>query len=170
MQRKVLIGAVAIILTFVIGLAGYIVILLAGNLVVDEQKLVMDSTTTLVNEEGKIISKLYIEDRELVTIDQIPSHVQKAFIAIEDARFYQHNGIDIKAILRALYKDITSGGKVEGGSTITQQLAKNVFLSNEKTILRKTKEAIISIHLERKYSKPFPFTSPLYTEPFSVFS
>ncbi|WP_456275967.1 transglycosylase domain-containing protein [Bacillus sp. AK128] len=153
MKRKLLIGAIAIVSTIIIGLTGYIFILLAGNKVVDEQKLVMDSTTTLVDEQGSIISKLYIEDRDLVTIDEIPSHVQEAFISIEDARFYDHHGIDLKAILRALYKDLIAGSKVEGGSTITQQLAKNVFLSNEKTWLRKTKEAIISINLERKYSK-----------------
>jgi penicillin-binding protein 2A len=153
MKRKLLVGAIALISTIIIGITGYVVILLAGNKVVDEQKLVMDSTTTLVDENGNVISKLYIEDRDLVTIDQIPPHVQQAFIAIEDARFYEHHGIDIKAILRALYKDMIAGSKVEGGSTITQQLAKNVFLSNEKTWLRKTKEAIISINLERRYSK-----------------
>ncbi|MFZ3589788.1 transglycosylase domain-containing protein [Bacillus sp. DJP31] len=153
MKRKLLIGALALVSTMIVGLIGYIVILIAGNQVVDEQMLVMDSTTTLVDENGSIISKLYIEDRDLVTINEIPEHVQEAFIAIEDARFYEHHGIDVKAILRALYKDILAGGKVEGGSTITQQLAKNVFLSNEKTWLRKTKEAIISINLERKYSK-----------------
>jgi penicillin-binding protein 2A len=153
MKRKLLIGVAAVVSTFIIGITGYIAILLAGNYVVDEQMLVMDSTTTLVDEEGKIISKLYIEDRKLVDIEQIPQHVQQAFIAIEDARFYEHHGIDLKAIIRALYKDIIAGSKVEGGSTITQQLAKNVFLSNEKTWLRKTKEAIISINLEKKYSK-----------------
>lgn len=153
MKRKLLIGTIAIVSTIIIGITGYFIILLAGDQVVDEQKLVMDSTTTLVDEHGSIISKLYIEDRDLVTIDEIPEHVQQAFVSIEDARFYEHHGIDLKAIFRALYKDIVAGGKVEGGSTITQQLAKNVFLSNEKTWLRKTKEAIISINLERKYSK-----------------
>lgn len=153
MRQKILIGIFAVVATTLIGLAGYLLIVQAGNRVIDEQKLVMDSTTTLVDEKGTIISKLYIEDRKLVSINQIPKHVQEAFISVEDARFYDHHGIDLKAILRALYKDIMAGSKVEGGSTITQQLAKNVFLSNEKTWLRKTKEAIISINLERKYSK-----------------
>ncbi|MFD1739128.1 transglycosylase domain-containing protein [Bacillus salitolerans] len=153
MKRKLLIGAVAVVSTIIIGLTGYFLILFAGDFVVDEQNLVMDSTTTLIDRNGHVISKLYIEDRELVKIDQVPEHVQHAFIAIEDARFYEHHGIDVKAIFRALYKDILAGSKVEGGSTITQQLAKNVFLSNEKTILRKTKEAVIAINLERKYSK-----------------
>ncbi|KAA0547595.1 PBP1A family penicillin-binding protein [Bacillus sp. BGMRC 2118] len=153
MKRKLLIGTAAVVATIILGITGYILILLAGNYVVDEQKLVMDSTTTMVDEKGHLISKLYIEDRVLTDIEQIPLHVQNAFVAIEDARFYEHHGIDMKAIFRALYKDILAGGKVEGGSTITQQLAKNVFLSNEKTLLRKTKEAIISINLERKYSK-----------------
>lgn len=153
MKRKLLIGTAAVVTTIILGITGYILILLAGNYVIDEQKLVMDSTTTMVDEKGNVISKLYIEDRVLSDIEKIPPHVQNAFVAIEDSRFYEHHGIDIKAIFRALYKDILAGGKVEGGSTITQQLAKNVFLSNEKTLLRKTKEAIISINLERKYSK-----------------
>ncbi len=153
MKRTFLFGTLALVSTITIALISYIGILFIGNQVIDEQMLVMDSTTTLVDESGKIISKLYIEDRELVTINEIPDHVQEAFIAIEDTRFYQHPGIDGKSILRALYKDILAGNKVEGGSTITQQLAKNVFLSNEKTWLRKTKEAVISINLERKYSK-----------------
>ncbi|WP_246938711.1 transglycosylase domain-containing protein [Bacillus pinisoli] len=153
MKRKLLIGAIALVSTIIVGVTGYFFILLAGNKVIDEQKLVMDSTTTLIDKNGSVISKLYIEDRDLVTIDEIPTHVQEAFISIEDARFYEHHGIDLKAIFRALYKDLIAGSKVEGGSTITQQLAKNVFLSNEKTWLRKTKEAIISINLERKYSK-----------------
>src|SRR5690606_26577532 len=118
-----------------------------------DKKLVMNSATKLVDEEGQFITKLYYENRDLVKIKDIPEYVQQAFIAVEDTRFYQHHGIDLQAIGRAIYKDIVAGGKVEGGSTITQQLAKNVFLTNEKTFLRKTKELIIAINLEEKYSK-----------------
>ncbi|MGK5549952.1 transglycosylase domain-containing protein, partial [Streptomyces sp. URMC 127] len=63
------------------------------------------------------------------------------------------HGIDVKSVGRAVYRDILAGGKVEGGSTITQQLAKNIFLTHDKTFLRKTKEVIIAINLERDYSK-----------------
>lgn len=119
----------------------------------DEKKLVLNTASTLVDLDGNVITKLYIENRQYVNIDNIPKHVQDAFIAVEDKRFYEHKGIDVRAIGRALYKDVLAVGKIEGGSTITQQLAKNVFLTQDKTLLRKTKEAIIAINLERKYTK-----------------
>ncbi|WP_100371950.1 transglycosylase domain-containing protein [Bacillus sp. FJAT-45037] len=151
--KRLTIGVIIVLSTVLIGLVGYLVILLAGNFAIDNEKLVMNTATSLVDENGELLTKLYIENRELVSIDAIPDHVEEAFIAIEDARFYDHQGIDFRAIGRAIYRDILAGAKVEGGSTITQQLAKNVFLSNEKTWLRKTKEVLIAMNLERKYSK-----------------
>ncbi|WP_257349409.1 transglycosylase domain-containing protein [Pseudalkalibacillus decolorationis] len=147
---RIIIAAIALIF---LSLLGYMGIIFAGNYVIDEKDLVMSSATTLVDDKGDVITKLYAQNRELVEIEDIPEHVQQAFIAVEDRRFYDHSGIDYQAIGRALYKDILAGGKVEGGSTITQQLAKNIFLSHDKTWLRKTKEAIIAINLERKYTK-----------------
>ena len=152
-MKKLGIGLIATLVVFLIGLLGYLGILLAGNYVIDEKKLVMNSATELVDENGDLITKLYFENREPISIDDIPDHVQEAFVATEDSRFYEHHGLDVKAIGRALYRDILAGGKVEGGSTITQQLAKNVFLTNDKSWLRKTKEAVIAINLERSYSK-----------------
>ncbi|WP_165999689.1 PBP1A family penicillin-binding protein [Bacillus sp. Cs-700] len=152
-MKKLGIGLIATLAVFLIGLLGYLGILLAGNYVIDEKKLVMNSATELVDENGDLITKLYFENREPISIDTIPDHVQEAFVATEDSRFYEHHGLDVKAIGRALYRDILAGGKVEGGSTITQQLAKNVFLTNDKSWLRKTKEAVIAINLERSYSK-----------------
>ncbi|MED1600647.1 PBP1A family penicillin-binding protein [Alkalihalophilus marmarensis] len=151
--KRISFAIIVVLSTVLIGLVGYLVILLAGNFAVDNEKLVMSATTSLVDEEGELLTKLYIENREIVSIDDIPDHVEQAFVAIEDARFYEHQGIDFRAIGRAVYRDILAGAKVEGGSTITQQLAKNVFLSNEKTWLRKTKEVMIAMNLERKYSK-----------------
>ncbi|MFP3441347.1 transglycosylase domain-containing protein, partial [Pantoea sp. SIMBA_133] len=95
-------------------LLGYLGILLAGNYVIDEKKLVMNSATELVDENGDLITKLYFENREPISIDDIPDHVQEAFVATEDSRFYEHHGLDVKAIGRALYRDILAGGKVEG--------------------------------------------------------
>jgi len=153
MKRKFIMPLGAIIIFILFSLVGYLLIIYAGNYVIDEKKLVMDSATKLVNQDGQLVTKLYKENRDLISIEEVPLHVKQSFIAVEDVRFYQHHGIDVKAILRALYKDILAGGKVEGGSTITQQLAKNIFLSNDKTLLRKTKEVIIAINLENKYSK-----------------
>ncbi|MBD1380699.1 transglycosylase domain-containing protein [Metabacillus arenae] len=153
MKRKMIITSAVIVSTIGVALFGYLLIIMLGNYVIDEKKLVLDSASTLVDEKGNVISSLFVENREPVSIDEVPEHVQEAFVAVEDKRFYEHHGIDVQAIGRALYKDLLSGSKVEGGSTITQQLAKNLFLSNEKTLLRKTKEVVISINLENRYSK-----------------
>lgn len=136
-----------------VGLIGYIFIIFLGDYVIDEKKLIMDSTTTMVDENGNEIASLFFENREIVEINRIPKHVQQAFVAVEDNRFYEHRGIDVRAIGRAVYRDILARSKAEGGSTLTQQLAKNIFLSNEKSWLRKTKEAVIAINLERRYTK-----------------
>ncbi|WP_059102799.1 transglycosylase domain-containing protein [Shouchella shacheensis] len=131
----------------------FAVVILAGHYQIDEEKLVMNNSSVLVDQEGEVITDLYMENRQVIPISEVPEHVQNAFVAIEDSRFYEHQGIDFRAIGRALYRDILAGAKVEGGSTITQQLAKNVFLSNEKAWLRKTNEVLIAMNLERRYSK-----------------
>src|SRR5699024_1009172 len=138
---------------FLLGLIGYSIILFGGKLVIDEEKLILDSTTIIETTDGKDIGRLYDENRYLVTLDQVPNHVQDAFVAIEDVRFYSHAGVDIKSVGRAIYKDIIALGKAEGASTITQQLVKNLFLYHDKTWMRKTKEVMAAIYLEREYSK-----------------
>lgn len=153
MRKKLLLSGIFLLLTVILAFVGYLFIIFMGNYVIDEEKLVMNTASKLVDIEGNEITKLYLENRELVDISEVPDYVQQAFISVEDQRFYEHHGIDVRAIGRALYKDILAGGKVEGGSTITQQLAKNIFLTNDKTVLRKTKEAIIAVNLEKRYSK-----------------
>lgn len=118
----------------------------------DEKQLVFHSSSRIVDQKGKEITKLYVENRELVPIEQIPKYVQQAFVAVEDSRFYEHQGIDYPSIFRALYKDTLAREKVEGGSTITQQLAKTSF-NSWKTFTRKLKEVAISLQLEQKYTK-----------------
>ena len=137
----------------IFALIGYLFIIFIGDYVIDEEKLVMNTASKLVDIDGNELTKIYVENRELVDLSEVPDYVQQAFVSVEDQRFYEHHGIDMKAIGRAIYKDIIAGSKVEGGSTITQQLAKNIFLTNDKTFLRKTKEAIIAINLEKRYSK-----------------
>jgi len=93
------------------------------------------------------------EERRLISIDQVPEHVKDAFLAAEDAAFYRHYGIDPRGILRALYINLKNRGIVQGGSTITQQLAKNYFLTPERTVGRKLKEMLIAIVMEVMYEK-----------------
>lgn len=93
------------------------------------------------------------ERRRLISIQHVPDHLIKAVMAIEDNRFYQHHGISFMSILRAMYINIRYGKIKQGASTITQQLAKNYFLSSQKTISRKLKEALIALILEVKFSK-----------------
>ncbi|WP_255437595.1 transglycosylase domain-containing protein [Thalassobacillus sp. CUG 92003] len=138
---------------FVLALAGYLTIIFGGRFVVDDKALVLDAATTVETEDGKVIEEIYTENRRLVSRQSIPEHVENAFIAIEDSRFYEHTGVDVKSVFRAIYRDLRAMEKVEGGSTITQQLAKNLFLSNDKTWMRKTKEVMAAKYLERQYSK-----------------
>ncbi|WP_078428997.1 transglycosylase domain-containing protein [Alkalihalobacterium alkalinitrilicum] len=153
-KRRLFVSSVMIVLLAIgMGFIIYLSIILAGNYVIDNKKLVMHNASSLVDEEGNLLTKLFIENRENVAIQKVPDYVVEAFVAIEDTRFFDHQGVDFRSIGRALYRDILAGSKVEGGSTITQQLVKNTFLSHEKTFLRKTKEVLISMNLERKYSK-----------------
>lgn len=107
----------------------------------------------IYSSDGKILAELYIERRNFIQHYNIPDRIKNAFIAIEDHRFYSHPGVDIIGILRALYKDIMAQSIVEGGSTITQQLSKMLFLKPEKSLSRKIKEAIISGQIEKRYTK-----------------
>jgi len=90
---------------------------------------------------------------ERVAVNELPPYLVKAFLATEDRRFYEHRGVDIRGTARALVNNLKSSGRVEGGSTITQQLVKNLFLSPEQTYIRKAKEAMLALWLEGRYSK-----------------
>ena len=93
------------------------------------------------------------EDRILVRLDQVPPYLVEALVAVEDREYFQHFGVSPKGIARAAYVNITAGGVVQGGSTLTQQLVKNFFLTNERSLVRKGTEAIMAILLELHYSK-----------------
>ncbi|MDL4842774.1 transglycosylase domain-containing protein [Aquibacillus rhizosphaerae] len=145
---------IAVIIAIIsLAILGYLFIIFGGRFVVNERDLILPATTTIVTKDGEVVGKLYEENRIPVTIEKIPDHVENAFIAIEDKRFYDHAGVSFPSVMRALYRDIIAMEKVEGGSTITQQLAKNLFLQNDKTWMRKTKEVMASIYLERNFTK-----------------
>ncbi|MFL0777237.1 MAG: transglycosylase domain-containing protein [Prochlorococcus sp.] len=110
-------------------------------------------TITLLSSDGQVIQKLGPATREKIATGEMPPLVEQAFVAAEDRRFYQHNGIDLWGISRALLTNLRKGSVREGASTITQQLARTVFLSQDRTITRKLKEAALATKLERQLSK-----------------
>jgi penicillin-binding protein 1A len=103
--------------------------------------------------EGVLIGEFGEERRELVRIEQIPQVMKDAVIAVEDARFYQHGGIDGIGLLRAIVANVLRGELHQGASTLTQQVARNVYLSSERTLSRKLSEALLAQRLEAKLSK-----------------
>ncbi|MBI4872379.1 MAG: transglycosylase domain-containing protein, partial [Candidatus Riflebacteria bacterium] len=111
--------------------------------------------TKVVDRNGVLLTTLHEEEirNRIVPVSEIPRLTKLSFVAVEDERFYQHYGIDPRGILRAAWKNFRAGGVVEGGSTITQQLAKNRFLKPERTVKRKLQEMILATRLERSYSK-----------------
>ena len=112
------------------------------------------STVTLMySDQDKLIAELYLEKRIVVPLNKIPTQLKQAALAVEDANFYRHMGIDLKAVFRAFLTNMKAGRVVEGGSTITQQLSKTLFLTRERSLARKIKEAILSIRMELIFTK-----------------
>lgn len=109
--------------------------------------------TRIYSIDRVLLAELFIEKRDPVPLKVIPYYLKAALLATEDRNFYKHSGIDLKGILRAVVRNIRAGEFVEGASTITQQLAKTLFLTPRKTLLRKIKEAILAFQLERRYTK-----------------
>ncbi len=109
--------------------------------------------TKIFSEDGEVIGEFFYEKREVVSLDRIPNYLIQAFVAGEDARFFQHKGLDYLAILRALFRNIFSGEIVQGGSTITQQVVKSLLLSPEKSFARKIREAILAYKIEKYLTK-----------------
>ncbi|MBP2650949.1 MAG: penicillin-binding protein, family [Firmicutes bacterium] len=112
------------------------------------------AASQIFDVNGKLITTIHsAENRVPVNINKIPPGLQNAFVAAEDARFYQHMGIDPRGILRAVWSNLTNAEVAEGGSTITQQLAKNALLTQERTLKRKIQEAVLALQIEQKYTK-----------------
>lgn len=145
----------AYILLFVI-LAGFVFAAVGCTLTVpafDASKLDPAQETIIYDRYGQPAITLRPSKSIPVPLQDIPINLRNAVIATEDSRFYEHPGIDLRGMARALVRDILSGGKVEGGSTITQQLARWVFLNDQKTFSRKIEEIILAAQLERHYTK-----------------
>ena len=109
--------------------------------------------TKIFDKDENLISELFVERRVLVPLNEIPMNLQNAFIATEDNNFFDHWGISTKGILRAAVTNFLKRKVAQGGSTITQQLSKTIFLTSERTITRKLKELLLTVQLERNYTK-----------------
>jgi penicillin-binding protein 1A len=116
------------------------------------------SVTELYDVQGRVIGTFALQRRVIATYDDYPEVLRNALVSIEDKDFYRHSGINLWRIIGAAYRDIESGGKVQGASTLTMQLAKNLFLSPDRSFYRKVQEALLAIQIERRFTKPQIFT------------
>ncbi|HRT26640.1 MAG TPA: PBP1A family penicillin-binding protein [Syntrophales bacterium] len=110
-------------------------------------------TTRIYSDNDRLIDEFFLEDRRFIPINKVPKYVAQAFIAAEDSRFFQHEGVDFYGMVRAFVKNVTHGAIVQGGSTITQQLAKAIYLSPERSLTRKIKEAVLAYRMDRYLKK-----------------
>ena len=119
----------------------------------DESLLKDPVSSKIYDSKGNLLTELGIEKRDYVTFDEIPEVVINAVLATEDARFYEHHGVDVFRLASAVVANFTDGFGSQGASTITQQLVKRSFLTDEKSLKRKAQELWLSFQIERKYSK-----------------
>jgi penicillin-binding protein 1A len=143
-----------IIITLLIGVIfGFILIMT----ITTNQKLLnlppAKQATIVYDVNRHEYTRLFVENRLEIPLQRVPDLMKKAVINVEDNRFYEHSGIDFKSIGRAIWVDIQGGGYIEGASTITQQLARNVLLTQKKAITRKIQEVFLAVSLERNYTK-----------------
>lgn len=110
-------------------------------------------STKVYDDQGEIVSQFFIERRELTSLDRVPVYLKDGFISIEDKRFYSHWGVDILRFFKSFLINIVNMRIVQGGSTITMQLARNMFLTMEQTVMRKMKEMALAVRIERAYTK-----------------
>lgn len=141
---------------FIAGIISFFVFFDVGNWHKFDESLILDAdrTTVFFDADGNTLSRLAGgENRLPIEIETLPEHVIYAFVSAEDARFFEHNGVDIIRIFGAAWADIKAGGKVQGASTIGQQLIKLSHLTREKTFERKLEEAYLSVSMEREFDK-----------------
>src|SRR5207302_8184299 len=113
----------------------------------------MESASVILDRNDKIFGQIYVENRETIPYDQLPRDLLSAVVAAEDSKFYQHHGYDLFGIIRATLKNLLAGHVRQGGSTITQQLARNSFALKEKTFRRKLLEIFLARRIEQDFGK-----------------
>ncbi|EGK12050.1 penicillin-binding protein 2A [Desmospora sp. 8437] len=127
--------------------------ILVGSRDVSAMDRAAPQPTVIIDQNGEVASRISASKTEAVGMEEIPTHMIQAVVAIEDHRFYSHSGVDYWGSIRAAVTNLQAGHTVQGGSTLTQQLAKNVFLTHERTYKRKIKEVLLAKKIERNYTK-----------------
>ncbi len=156
---RVLLGLLVLAAALVGATAGLLLVYSTDLPQVDELEHYRPSSITqLYDGQGHIIGSFALQRRVVATYDDYPPVLRDALISIEDKDFYRHWGINVWRIMGAAYRDIESGGKVQGASTLTMQLARNLFLSPDRSFHRKIQEALLAIQIERKFTKSQIFT------------
>jgi len=156
MVNQLIKGSIVLVIVFAIAL--FAAFIYAYNEIkLDADKLINynpPTSSVILDAKGEKISYIFKGQHRLyATYDEIPGYLVEALVAIEDTRFFEHNGVNPDAIIRAALRNFEAGHKVEGGSTLTQQLVKNTILSNERSYSRKIKEAILSMKIENELTK-----------------
>jgi len=154
-NKKVLLTLLILTFSIIIGsIAGlYLAFTQEVPEIADLKNYKPNLSTSLYDTNSNLVTQLYTEQRTLARLSDIPLNLQNAIISKEDPRFYQHGGFDLKGIVRATINNLAHGKVVEGGSTLTQQLARNLFLTGERTFTRKIKEALLALQIEKYYTK-----------------
>src|SRR5438034_2092710 len=149
------VSALAGVLVLSLALAGFVILLAYPNLPSIEALTEYQPKIPLrvYTADGVLIGEFGEERRSVVSIEEVPSLMKQAILAAEDERFYQHTGVDYHGVLRAAYSNLVTGGKTQGASTITMQVARNFFLSREKTLTRKLYEALLAFKIENSLTK-----------------
>jgi penicillin-binding protein 1A len=149
-----------VLLAAVVGAAAGLLLVYSTDLpqVEELERYRPSSVTELYDGQGRVIGTFALQRRVIATYDDYPEVLRNALISIEDKDFYRHSGINVWRIVGAAYRDIASGGKVQGASTLTMQLARNLFLSPDRSYYRKVQEALLAIQIERRFTKPQIFT------------
>jgi penicillin-binding protein 1A len=156
---RVLIGLLVLASAMVGALAGLLLVYSTDLPQVQELEHYRPSSITeLYDDHGRIIGSFALQRRVVVAYEDYPQVLREALISIEDKDFYRHSGINLWRIAGAAYRDIESAGRVQGGSTLTMQLARNLFLSPDRSFHRKIQEALLAVQIERRFTKPQIFT------------
>ena len=158
MKKLLVILLKLIAVLFVVGALAVFAIIIKYRLELPNiQSMVEDykpqMATTIYDKNNNVVDVLEAESRDAVKLEDVSPYVKEAFLAIEDKKFYSHHGLHFKGIIRAVLTNFLKGKTTQGGSSITQQLAKNAFLTPERTFSRKVKEAILTYQIERTYTK-----------------